>query len=50
MRRLPARKFGVIMPDAYYSFYARISRGIELASKKQGWAILSAALAAVVNS
>ena len=39
-----ARKFGVIMPDAYYSFYARISRGIELASKKQGWAILSASL------
>ena len=39
-----ARKFGVIMPDAYYSFYARICRGIELASRKQGWAILSAAL------
>ena len=38
------RKFGVIMPDVYYSFYARICRGIELASKKQGWAILSAAL------
>ena len=39
-----ARKFGVIMPDAYYPFYARICRGIELAAKKQGWAILSAAL------
>ena len=39
-----ARKFGVIMPDAYYPFYARISRGIELAARKQGWTILSAAL------
>ena len=39
-----ARKFGVIMPDAYYSFYARISRGIELAARKKGWTILSAAL------
>ena len=39
-----ARKFGVIMPDAYYSFYARICRGIELAARKQGWTILSAAL------
>ena len=39
-----ARKFGVIMPDAYYPFYSRICRGIEIAAKKQGWAILSAAL------
>ena len=39
-----ARRFGVIMPDAYYPFYTRICRGIELAAKKQGWAILSAAL------
>ena len=39
-----ARKFGVIMPDAYYPFYAHICRGIELSAKKQGWAILSAAL------
>ena len=39
-----ARRFGVIMPDAYYPFYARICRGIELSAKKQGWAILSAAL------
>ena len=39
-----ARKFGVIMPDVYYPFYARICRGIELAAKKQGWTILSAAL------
>ena len=39
-----ARKFGVIMPDVYYPFYARICRGIELSAKKQGWAILSAAL------
>ena len=39
-----ARKFGVIMPDAYYPFYARIGRGIELAARKQGWALLSAAL------
>lgn len=39
-----ARRFGVIMPDAYYPFYARICRGIELAAKKQGWMILSAAL------
>ena len=39
-----ARRFGVIMPDAYYPFYTRICRGIELAAKKQGWSILSAAL------
>ena len=39
-----ARRFGVIMPDAYYPFYTRICRGIELAAKKQGWTILSAAL------
>ena len=39
-----ARKFGVIMPDAYYPFYERIGRGIELAARKQGWALFSAAL------
>lgn len=39
-----ARKFGVIMPDVFYPFYARISRGIEMAAKKHGWAILSAEL------
>lgn len=39
-----ARKFGVIMPDAYYPFYADISGGIEKAAKEQGWTILSAAL------
>ena len=39
-----ARRFGVIMPDAYYPFYTRICRGIELEAKKHGWTILSAAL------
>lgn len=39
-----ARRFGVIMPDVYYLFYARICCGIELAAKEQGWTILSAAL------
>ena len=43
-RLTAARKFGIIMPDAYYSFYARISRGIEEAAKANGWTTLSAAL------
>ena len=39
-----AQKFAMIVPDAYYPFYARICRGIEGAAKKHGWTILSAAL------
>lgn len=39
-----ARKFAVIVPDAYYSFYARICRGIDEAAKAGGWATLSASL------
>jgi len=39
-----ARKFGVVVPDAYYSFYARICRGIDEAAKANGWTTLSAAL------
>jgi len=42
--RAAARKFGIIMPDAYYPFYARISRGIEDAAKEAGWMTFSAAL------
>jgi len=38
------RKFGVIMPDAYYPFYARIGRGIEETAKANGWTTLTAAL------
>ena len=39
-----AQKFAMIVPDAYYPFYARICRGIEDAAKKRGWTILTAAL------
>ena len=39
-----AQKFAMIVPDAYYPFYARICRGIEDAAKKHGWTILTAAL------
>ena len=39
-----AQKFAMIVPDAYYPFYARIGRGIEDAAKKRGWTILTAAL------
>jgi len=39
-----ARKFGVIMPDAYYPFYARICRGIEEEARRNGWTTLTAAL------
>lgn len=38
------RKFGVIVPDAFYSFYARICRGIDEAAKANGWTTLSASL------
>ena len=38
------RKFGVIVPDAFYSFYARISRGIDEAAMENGWTTLSASL------
>ncbi len=39
-----AQKFAMIVPDAYYSFYERICRGITDAAKERGWTILSAAL------
>ena len=39
-----AQKFAMIVPDAYYSFYERICRGISDAAKERGWAILSVAL------
>ncbi len=39
-----ARKFAVIVPDAYHPFYARICRGIEEGAKMLGWATLSASL------
>ena len=38
------RKLGVIVPDAFYSFYARICRGIDESAKMNGWATLSASL------
>jgi len=38
------RKFGVIVPDAFYSFYARICRGIDEAAQANGWTTLSVAL------
>ena len=43
-KKKAAQKFALIVPDAYYPFYGRICRGIEMAAKKRGWAILSAAL------
>lgn len=39
-----AQKFAMIVPDAYYSFYERICRGISDAARTHGWTILSAAL------
>jgi len=39
-----AQKFAMIVPDAYYPFYARICRGITDAAKAHGWTILTAAL------
>lgn len=38
------RTFGVIFPDAYYSFYARICRGIGETARRNGWTTLSASL------
>ena len=38
------RRFGVIVPDAHYSFYARICRGIDESAKRNGWTTFSAAL------
>ena len=37
-------RFGIIVPDAYYPFYARICRGIDDAARTKGWLTLSAAL------
>ncbi|MBR2714131.1 MAG: LacI family DNA-binding transcriptional regulator, partial [Kiritimatiellae bacterium] len=39
-----AQKFAMIVPDAYYPFYARICRGITDAAKLHGWSLLTAAL------
>ena len=39
-----AQKFAMIVPDAYYSFYQRICRGITDAAKARGWSILSVSL------
>ena len=39
-----AQKFAMIVPDAYYPFYARICRGITDAAKSHGWSLLTAAL------
>lgn len=39
-----ARKFGVIVPDAFYPFYTRICRGIDEAARRSGWSTLSVAL------
>ena len=39
-----ARKFGVIVPDAFYPFYTRICRGIDEAVRRSGWSMLSVAL------
>lgn len=37
-------RFGIIVPDAYYPFYAQICRGIDDAARSKGWITLSAAL------
>ena len=39
-----AQKFAMIVPDIYYPFYERISRGVSDAAKKRGWSILSVSL------
>lgn len=39
-----SQKFGLIVPDAYYPFYARICRGIEEGAKRRGWSTVAAAL------
>ncbi len=39
-----AHRFAVIMPDGYYSFYSRIARGIEAASRERGWSVMSVSL------
>ena len=43
-KKKAAQKLAMIVPDAYYPFYARICRGIDDAAKKRGWTMLSAAL------
>ena len=40
-----SRTFGVIVPDAYYSFYTRICRGIDEAARANNWTTLLASSA-----
>ena len=42
--RLAMRSFGVIVPDAFHPFYARICRGIEIGAKRHGYTTLVASL------
>ena len=42
--RLASQCFGVIVPDAYHPFYARICAGIESRAKSHGYTTLAAAL------
>ena len=37
-------RFGVIVPDAYHSFYQKICRGIEDEARVKGWSVFSAAI------
>jgi LacI family transcriptional regulator len=39
-------RFGVIVPDAYHSFYQKICRGIEDEARVKGWSVFSAAIGA----
>lgn len=38
------RKFGVIVPDAFYPFYGRICQGIDAAARENGWTTFSVAI------
>ncbi len=42
--RLATQRFGVIVPDAFHPFYARICRGLEDGAKRHGYTTLTAAL------
>ena len=41
---LAARKFAIIVPDAWHPFYARICSGIDKSARANGWSVLQAAL------
>ena len=42
--RLATQRFGVMVPDAFHPFYARICRGLEDGARRHGYTTLTAAL------